>query len=118
MNQRMSRNAMCFLVQQGLCFYCEKPMLLTRASRKGDHGWTVDHFYPRCDRPRLKLIVLAHALCNHAKGSRQPTAEEVRRYEVMYGFPIGAPTRRSVGLIADVPRETSPKDQMAKRSLP
>lgn len=75
-----------YLAQEGLCFYCNKPM-----SPKTDNvkqgGWSKDHFiskqYLKRKNRHWKLkfnIVLAHPGCNVRKGSRFPTKSEVAKF--------------------------------------
>lgn len=80
-----------FLAQNGRCFYCDGEMqpksfvepnhIHLRACRR---GWTIDHLYPKCEtHSGVNNIVFAHHGCNTKKGRRQPTPEEVARYETL-----------------------------------
>jgi 5-methylcytosine-specific restriction endonuclease McrA len=64
-------------VQVGRCFYCREIVHRRRA--------TLDHFIPQARGGNASLgnKVVACAACNHAKGNRLPTDEEVARHALL-----------------------------------
>lgn len=78
--------AAIYLAQQGRCFHCTKPMLMSACVRSasGNHnnGWTREHVTPRSKGGRrgYKNVVLAHAKCNHRRGNADPTPDMVERH--------------------------------------
>ena len=69
--------------QNGLCFYCGKPM--SHRSEDKLVGFTKDHFYPKCKGNKLNgNVVLAHRLCNEKKSDREPTKYEKIKFEKLY----------------------------------
>lgn len=81
-----------YLAQNGLCFYCGKPMSPIKAQpRKGGRisGWTKDHLVPKSYVKSRKIslkfnTVLSHERCNQQKGARFPTKREVQKFKVVY----------------------------------
>ena len=66
-----------YMIQQGLCFYCDKPMsVLTHPQEVA--GYTRDHFYSAASGNGLTgNKVLAHHHCNNrVKGGKLPTMEQ------------------------------------------
>jgi hypothetical protein len=65
--------------QQGACFHCGEPMLRTGPANHGDR-WSREHIYPRArNGSTYGNVVLAHRKCNSARGSPEPTEEEIAR---------------------------------------
>ena len=80
---RKIENMELFVIQKGKCFYCGRPMSLTRGEVVV--GWTADHFFPKSAGNSLNgNIVLCHGICNVDKGEREPTAAEIIRKEELY----------------------------------
>lgn len=72
-----------FLAQRGLCFYCLRPMSLSR--NNGAVSYTKDHFIPKIKGGKTNgNIVLAHKVCNNRKGRRYPTVDERVRFSELY----------------------------------
>ena len=70
-----------YMVQKGLCFYCGRPIQPRHKSRREKIGWTKDHFYPRsAGNVIIGNCVMACQACNLKKGSREPTDDEIRRF--------------------------------------
>jgi len=85
-NRHMSRREM-YLVQLGLCFYCEGPMPIVgqKTVQNRHKAPTVDHLWPRSSWPMLPLAkVFCHQQCNQRKGSRQPTDAEIDKFNRIY----------------------------------
>lgn len=71
--------------QGGLCFYCDKPMLLNAGYMW--HGLlpSKEHLKPRSEggTHNADNIVLAHRKCNSLRGSRPLTAQEVLKADAI-----------------------------------
>ena len=64
--------------QGGDCIICGYPL------DPNGEDWSREHFWPR-SRGGTE-IVLAHEYCNSCKNDRDPTAEEMERYNEWYTF--------------------------------
>lgn len=88
-HRKSSLYAVLWHAQGGLCFYCKiamQPRRRLNPNGEFDKRATKDHVFPRGSSGRglLNNIVLAHNECNNAKGSRQPTPDEIERAREMY----------------------------------
>lgn len=73
------------IAQNGNCFYCFGPLMLTPGAMNDPLATTKDHFRPKCKGNKLNgNAVLAHAACNLKKGHREPTKSEVVRFKELY----------------------------------
>lgn len=85
--------------QGGLCFHCSKPMQFFRSEGMVKAALaTREHIFPKGNHLRdcQNGYVLAHAGCNHQRGNRPATDEEIGRAVDIY---------KSVGLTAFSPRD-------------
>lgn len=78
--------AAIYMAQEGRCFHCTRPMLMSAAVKKAKNcsyndGWTREHVIPRSKGGRRgwQNVVLAHAKCNHKRGDTDPTSEMLKR---------------------------------------
>lgn len=62
-----------------LCFWCEKPLLRSET--------TVDHLTPQSRGGTFFYgnLVLSCGPCNNKRGASEPTEEDFRRQEELYG---------------------------------
>lgn len=75
--------------QEGKCFHCGEPMVFTRNGAYGLPKATLatrEHLYPHrtSGRDLHNNIVLAHAKCNHARGCKEPTPDEITKAKAIY----------------------------------
>jgi hypothetical protein len=76
-----------FEVQEGKCFHCDKPMmLLAQGGTPKTVFATKEHVHPRGNGGwgMANNIVLAHYACNHKRGDKKPTDEEIERTKEIY----------------------------------
>lgn len=76
-----------YMAQEGRCFHCATPMLMSaamkRIGRGYNSGWTREHVIPmsKGGRRGWPNIVLAHAKCNTKRGNADPTPEMLQRHD-------------------------------------
>ena len=71
------------MAQGNKCFYCYKTM--ERRAKNGRVNvrlLTIDHLVPRCDGGSA-VMVAACWQCNHCKGDRQPSREELLNFRTI-----------------------------------
>lgn len=76
-----------YIAQEGRCSLCGTPMLAecAKGGRVNGGGYTEEHVVPTSKGGgRTGNILLAHASCNHKKGDRAPTAEEIALLVAVY----------------------------------
>lgn len=79
--------AAIYMAQEGRCFHCEKPMLMSAATKKVNGsingGWTREHVIPlsKGGRRGWPNIVLAHFGCNGKRGNGDPTPAMLKRHD-------------------------------------
>ncbi len=76
-----------FAVQNGLCFHCDKPMIFlrTEGAQKALLA-TREHIYAAGNGKKgmHHNIVLAHARCNHDRGAKLPTDDQLQKAREIY----------------------------------
>ena len=92
-NETPSLPGKLFLAQRGRCFYCPSPLLkrpeasgeIVASRRLTTRPYTVDHVVPQYrNGGGLRNRVLACGPCNHKKGNRMPTGDELDRCNDLY----------------------------------
>lgn len=81
--------ARLFIAQKGLCFHCDKPMLMHPARKKKsgsyNEGWTREHVFPKSRGGKnAGNIVLAHLTCNSKRRAAPLSYEALLKAAQIY----------------------------------